>query len=544
MWDGHSFHWMRPLLAFAMPSWLACGNSVANMPLCAYDSCPYVTSSAQQPQIAVPTQTTATPLTGCLWSYYLVQATVGAANPTNVSLEVDTGSSTFGVATAGCSNCGLAFDYQPSPNALSSNGLWSEVGGDSTEDGYFGLLYDDTLKVGSNAPVNIEFVGMTSTFNNFLKPYDCGSHRLQMSRDGILGMAADTGGLDWAQPYLDQLPVDQTIFSVQLCDFGGQMWFGGYDPSFAEGPPTFVPNVSTSGSWFVQLQAIQMADGPSIPVNAPMLVDTGTWGLVLPLDTFNALDALLRQSPAIQSWQWTPSNLFTSDYWFPFANQTELAQLAAYFPPIAFVLQGPPDAHGNPTTVTLTVPATSSYMAVFYNNGFDASAGGSLGFAVASGDQILGGSVLKNFITVFDKIDNSIGFAAQRGATSCPSKLLRARKLRQGNRRRLLVRPHAKPVGCVSCFVSRIRNRSCTPVRPTRGKGGCRRPPSVANRSSDVVDYRIVAGSTRDHTSAGKTKGALVPFPRVRLHDDHALRRGDCHCDAGAGGSWLRRRCV
>jgi hypothetical protein len=256
----------------------------------------------------------------------------------------------------------------------------------------------------------MNFVGVQSTYGSFMEPFTCvsgsGGYAPAIERQGILGMGGDNTEIAGANPWVNVAPAGSQPFAVQLCDLGGQVWFGGYDPSLTQGPPAFVPLDYGYGQWDIFLQSMATSDGRQIAVNSPMLVDTGTSGFGLPATQYQQLVSLLESDPDF-------IGIFGNDFFSNFncvyaANSQAVANIAAKIPPLSLALTGPDDSLGRSTTVTLTVPGTHSYIDIWNNSD------GSMWLcpALFSGSQIIGDSVLKNFVTVFDFPNKSIGFSA------------------------------------------------------------------------------------------------------------------------------------
>jgi hypothetical protein len=204
------------------------------------------------------------------------------------------------------------------------------------------------------------------------------------------------------------------VFATELCDSGGTLWLGGYDPSFTTGPPQYVPLLTDTFSqlyYAVDLTSITV-NGTTVPIASSQftdsVVDTGTSVFLLGTTAFNALAAAIAKSTAFQS-------MVGSASWFAQGCQQSTAfsatkaALDAALPALTLKFGSGATVQALPTESYLVgveadvwCPALSS----------QAQSDGSFPFA-----SIMGAAVLRSSVVVFDRDKKRVGFAPH---TACP----------------------------------------------------------------------------------------------------------------------------
>ncbi len=366
-------------------------------------------SAGDSPDSQVPP--VAVPLTGCASVGYGAPVTIGGQT---FQLSVDTGSTDMGVALTTCSDCGVSPEYA-APGGSCSGSAMSDFGGGSMTSGWTAKVCAADVQVGSEKPtVSMAFAGIT-TQTNFFISYDCAG----TASEGILGLGPidlDTIGTTKDDAYftaLVQKGVPDTL-ALLLCSTKGVLWFGGYDATYAAGPPEFTP-MSMSASWAVNLLSIGVGMHDVGGADSLSLIDTGTWGFYMPTEAYNALVAALGTDSGAASVfgagaldaNFFQGNFFSGTCVAPLGGQSQ-AQINAALPPMTLTL---PKLSGG--SFTLSLPATQSYLAPFRVKGSLEYCSAIADNAMIGNVTILGNAVLQAYITILDEGSRQVGFAPQ-----------------------------------------------------------------------------------------------------------------------------------
>lgn len=358
-------------------------------------------------------------LTGCVGFDYLAAFNVGGQT---MNLLLDSGSTTFGVAGAQCANCtvqnGVATTYRQSSTAKKTGFSASSTYVDGS--GWRGVILNDGIAAGDTSalvtpavPVNFADIVTESAF---FEQVSCAGPD-DIAFDGIAGVGPDEQLLPNTTSFMTQLAASQKmaadIFSLQMCDVGGYIWFGGFDPASMTATPNYTPIVSSAANpgYFVNVADISLG-GTSIGVDAsklgPMVVDSGTNALYLTKSAYAGFVPELQANAAYQAN--FPSDFITGTEGCraPSKGLTR-AQLDAQLPTLAIRFPG---VNGSSFSIEMT--ATNSYLVAYVQSGTTyycpAIAGGS-----TDDLAILGNAALRQFITIFDRANQQIGFAPQTG---------------------------------------------------------------------------------------------------------------------------------
>jgi hypothetical protein len=358
------------------------------------------------------------PLAGCAAGFYTLPVAVSGSG--TFQLIFDTGSATMGVASSACAECadaGVSPLYQPLPPAVDQHQPISS-GFDGSS--WSGELYEDAVTVGPTK-ATMAFVAIDMQ-NQFFFPFSCGA--TSVGFQGVLGFARPGAAIPGTTEYFDRLVATQgvpDVFAAQLCDDGGTLWLGGYDPAFVTSAPQYVP-MSTSGivgKQFYGLDFEQVTVG-GVASNVPTggyqdsVIDTGNNAFYLPSAAFSSVTSTLFDDAAFKSLlgaQATPD-------WFTFSSncatltQTK-AELDAMLPSMTLVFGT------GASSVTIKALPSESYLVP---NGAGVWCPGvfewtpSQGFPFAS---IIGSPVLRSSVVVFDRANERVGFAPHQ---PCPTK--------------------------------------------------------------------------------------------------------------------------
>jgi hypothetical protein len=362
-------------------------------------------STSGAPPVAIP-------LTGCVGLGYSVPVTIGSQS---FALSVDTGSTDLAVAQSTCTDCGVSPEYA-APGGSCAGKTSSNYGAGALSGGSWNAqICSADVQVGAEQPpVTISVAGITDQ-KNFFYDYGCPG----TANQGILGLGElglDTIGTSPTDAYFPAL-VQQgvpDIVSLLLCSNKGLLWFGGYDPSYASGPPQYTP-MSQFYSWAVDLKSIGYGTQDLGGGDSDSIVDTGTWGFYMWHAAYTALVAAVGADPAAA----TTFGAGTLDATFfssngcaaPLGGQTQ-AQIDAALPPLTLTL---PAMSGG--TFTLSLPATQSYLAAYPGNGPNQYCAGVADSSMTGNVTLIGGTVLQAYITILDEGAQRIGFAPQ---SYCP----------------------------------------------------------------------------------------------------------------------------
>ena len=360
------------------------------------------------------------PLSGCAVVGYNAQVTVGGTQ--TFAMSIDTGSTTTGVASSTCTNCGVNPTYTPGTTGANTGQLTSSQYGSGS---WQAEVYQDTVQVGPEMPpVTMYFAAITSQRAFFLNS-NCQGGTGELSQ-GILGMGPldlDTIGMLPSDAYFTDLVAAASIpdlFAVQLCSMGGgKMWMGGFDASIMTEAPQYTPIAPLSSTaqpfWAVNLLDVGLG-GTSLGATdfGASVVDTGTYGFLMPTDAYNALITALSANAAVT--QAFGANMVNAMFvtggmcLSPTNTTTTPAELDAALPPLTMTF---PTAAGG--SFTLSMPATESYLIPITQTPTCYVAG--VGDSGMIGETIIGASTQSSHVTIFDPANNRIGFAP---ATGCP----------------------------------------------------------------------------------------------------------------------------
>jgi hypothetical protein len=311
-------------------------------------------------------------------------------------LNVDTGSSTLGVAAASCTTCtaaGVSPLYTPGPTAIDQNQTAHAVYGDGQM--WSGEIYQDVVQAGPGASANVDLVAITSQ-SNFFAPTAC-----DMAQ-GILGLGPKKGLLPGTSSMMTALAATGVTdeFAMHYCPTTGMLWLGGVDPAVTTGAPQFVAMQSNAG-YTVNLVDVLVEGAPTGTAYGAALVDSGgPYILVTP----NAEQAIAGKLAANASFQM----LFGDATFFSNTNVGHCkpltltrAQVDAQLPPLTMKL-------GDGSTM-LDLPATGSYLQTYSEGGttyYCPALFGMAGFGVD-----LGNTLVRSYVTIFDREHAQMGFA-------------------------------------------------------------------------------------------------------------------------------------
>jgi hypothetical protein len=339
---------------------------------------------------------------------WTVGATIGTQQ---FQFTVDTGSTTLGVASTMCSGCGVSPEYTPGSTAVDQKMMGESQYGTGS---WTGEIYKDTVGLPPGPSTQLPFVAI-DTQSMFFEPVQCDSKNGSM--EGIIGFGPSASAIPGTIGFMDQLVASQKIpdiFAMKLCDTGGSLWLGGYDPSATTAAPQYTPfdpNAFQIGYYAVNFVSIGV-NGMTIPVGSAeypdSLVDTGTSIFALAQDAYTSLTNAIGADANF-------TKVFGGAAFFagnnPCAATTETkATLDAMMPALTLTL-------GSTSTITVQATATESYL-------FDAGGGewcsAMQGFPQSENypvGAVMGAPLLRSNVMIFDRSEMRLGFAPH---TACP----------------------------------------------------------------------------------------------------------------------------
>jgi hypothetical protein len=348
------------------------------------------------------------PLTACTQLAYTAPVSIGTQT---FPLFLDTGSTTLGVAGAGCTTCNVTPLYMPGSTATDTNMTASqqfEIGS------WSGEIYQDSVGLASGPSVPMRFVSITSQKGFFRSSISCGASG---TFDGVIGFARAPEALPDTDPFFDQLVTATgipNVFATELCDNGGTLWLGGFDPAATTAPPQYTP-VTTDivGDYYdsVDLETLSVG-GTSVTVTIPgggyadTVLDTGTSAIVLQPSAVLALAGAIAGTPGFQQ-------VFGGDGGTSFltnglacANipQTK-AEIDAVLPPLTLTFGT------GAAAITVQALATESYLYPYAGLGWCAAFDAFEPSTDAPFAAILGSPILRSNVIVFDRDSSQVGFA-------------------------------------------------------------------------------------------------------------------------------------
>ncbi len=368
--------------------------------------------SGTQTEAGPPPGVLAVPLSSCSSDVYSASVTIGGSQ--TFQLIVDTGSSTLGVASSTCTTCNVTPEYTPGSTAVDQN-MMTNI--QYASGSWTGEVYQDQAAVGPSqaAPVKLAAI---DTQTDFFEPMQCDS--TSGSIQGIIGfgppLAVAKGTNLWFNSWVTTSSLPD-IFATELCETGGTLWLGGYDPSHTTAAPQYTPKAAELQSYYHAVTLTSITVGTTtVPVASSSLpytvMDTGTSVFLMDSTPYAALSAAIESNAMF-------SSIFGATF-FPAASnnpqpncststQTKAA-LDAALPPLTLNFGASPG-------ITVKALPTESYLLQAGGGWCTALVGYDFAGSGAPIASIMGAAALKSNVVIFDQVNNQIGFAPH---TACP----------------------------------------------------------------------------------------------------------------------------
>ncbi|XP_010011005.1 PREDICTED: cathepsin E, partial [Nestor notabilis] len=237
------------------------------------------------------------PLINYLDMEYFGQISIGTP-PQNFTVVFDTGSSNLWVPSVYCVSkaCAEHAKFHPSQSST-----YQVVGTP------FSIQYGTGSLTGVIGSDQVVVEGLTVSNQQFAESVsEPGKAFVDAAFDGILGLAYPSLAVGGVTPVFDNMMaqnlVELPMFSVYLSanpesSLGGELLFGGFDPSRFTGTLNWVP-VTQQGYWQIQLDNVQLGGSVTFCTNGcQAIVDTGTSLITGPTKDIKELQGSIGASP-------------------------------------------------------------------------------------------------------------------------------------------------------------------------------------------------------------------------------------------------------
>jgi hypothetical protein len=354
----------------------------------------------------------AIPLTTPDDSFWAPTLTIGGVG---FVMDLDTGSTSTGVAGSNCSNCGVSPEYTPSSSAMDTGMTATTQYEDDS--GWSGEIYKDTITLENGTPnATLNIVDITAQMFATDDPtygfFDGNVYQ------GILGMGPPANAEPNTGAYFDTITQAgvTAVMAFELCDTGGTMWLGGFDATHASDAPAFTP-MDGSDQYFYSIDPKSVALGGSALAGKTAadfedwVVDTGTTFFYLPTTVESNLITTLNNNSNFKTM--FPGTKLKDDPdgsgvgCTPNSSNTD-ADVESMLPPFQMTLP----AAGGGSDLTVSATPLKSYL---YDNGSGSFCLGVGNGGNGAGATTMGDQIMQAFVTVIDLKNNQIGWATDSG---------------------------------------------------------------------------------------------------------------------------------
>jgi hypothetical protein len=381
----------RFMLAPAVVFLVGCSNGDAGAPDAAADV-PVTNDAGAGADVGV----VSVPLLHCAAGVELASnVTIGTQQ---FNLLLDTGSAVV-----------IAGGYTPSDSATDTQKPDSSNYGGGAK--FSGEIYTDTMGFAPSLLAPMNFTAIKTETGIYLP--NCGPANVNSS--GVLGLAYAGSGDPGTDLFIDRLVATTGIantFAVQMCDSGGTLWLGGFDPTATTAAPQYTPFVKDDAYYVVTLASIGVAS-TTVPIAAggytTTMIDTGTSENYFAPAVVSAITAAIAASPGGQQ-------LFGGDGGTPldlagkcYALTQTKTELDTILPPLTLTFGA------GATAITVQALPSESYLESVQGQWCGTLVGvstSSLGFA-----GLIGEPLLRSNVFVFDRGAQQLGVAPH---AACP----------------------------------------------------------------------------------------------------------------------------
>ena len=359
---------------------------------------------------------------GCVSSAFFAPMTLGGKP---FSLLVDSGSSTTAVASAQCPNCLVSPTYTPTESASANR---TAKGSYADQTGWEGKIYLESAMAGNNGTplspaINMRLAAITKDAdpnNPFFTGSTCGPTYDANAYQGILGLGPTDLLLPYTDSFMDQLgfmgmPI-YDAFAVNLCDVGGQMWFGGFNPAAMAQAPNYTPMVTRNPEGTYYAVAIDdliigsTSVGLASEALGPAIIDTGTGAYGMSQEAYDATTALITADANFLAH--FPKSFFKDDLCVASNLGASPAAIDAALPTLTLAMPSGGVLGG----MQVNMAATQSYL----QPQSDGSTVRYCSTLAKTGTTIFGSAFMRSQVLIFDRENGQVGFAPQ---TTCNAKL-------------------------------------------------------------------------------------------------------------------------
>ncbi|CAB9505081.1 Pepsin A [Seminavis robusta] len=302
--------------------------------------------------------------------------------PQSFEVIFDTGSSNLWVPKVGCTHCGNPifgrkhkYDHAASSSYKEDNGDFEIMYGSGSVRGFFSL---DSVTLADDITISGQRFAEVQDAGGLGFAYALGKF------DGILGLGFTSISIDKTptvfENAINQNLLDQPIFSFYLGDNGpGELTFGAYDPDKFTGDLTYV-KLQSATYWQIALDQATAGSSYSSATNMTAIVDSGTSLIAGPKAEITKLAAAVGAKPNIMG-------EYTID-----------CKTLDQVPDITFKIAGKDYSIKGKDAV---IQAQGTCLFAFM--GID--------FPPPGPQWILGDVFMRQYYTVFNYVDQTIGFA-------------------------------------------------------------------------------------------------------------------------------------
>jgi len=306
--------------------------------------------------------------------------------PQSFQVIFDTGSSNLWVPKVGCSHCGNPFFGKKSKYDHETSQSYEEDGGD------FEIMYGSGSVNGFFSKDSVTLADdIVVTGQRFAEVQDAGGLGMAYALgkfDGILGMGFTSISVDNTPTVFEnaikQHDVDQPVFAFYLGDNGpGELTFGGYDPAKFEGDLVYVKLLEAT-YWEIALDSVSAGSYHSDPNEdgspTTAIIDSGTSLITGPTKDISQLALAVGAKPN-----------FMGEYTIDCNKVDEIGD-------IVFTIDGN----------DYKIPGKN---AIIQAQGTCLFAFMGIDFPKPGPQWILGDVFMRQYYTVFNYLDQTIGFA-------------------------------------------------------------------------------------------------------------------------------------